>query len=334
MKRSSCTKKIGEVFICLVAVAVVAVAAYVLCRIHGIIQRQAEIVSSIVNVEGRLDLLEGNRGNLGKEIESSFNLADQVSASLDIIAIGIAVFTIFGGIFSVFNITRSKELEEAISKAEKAEENQKELIGARLLQEGLVYASRRRPYYAAKAFEKVIQEAPDTVAALTARYEILSLYADTKGVSLDSDRIQMVQGCFDELMSALDQIGGKIDHEICRHLRGDAYFTLGCTYGQFVSTHNPPDQCHIEASIGYLKKATQYSNEDVEYHKNLAYTYALAGKADWCKRELEFAIDYAEQEPLNKEHVSQKRLRALFSPIWHTLPIEFQEMLNKIFVAL
>lgn len=81
MKRSSCTKKIGEVFICLVAVAVVAVAAYILCRIHGIIQRQAEIVSSIVNVEGRLDLLEGNRGNLEKEIESSFNLADQVSAS-------------------------------------------------------------------------------------------------------------------------------------------------------------------------------------------------------------------------------------------------------------
>lgn len=136
MKRSSCTKKIGEFFICLVAVAVVAVAAYVLCRIHGIIQRQAEIVSSIVNVEGRLDLLEGNRGNLEKEIESSFNLADQVSASLDIIAIGIAVFTIFGGILSVFNIARSKELEEAISKAEKAVENQKELIGARLLQDG------------------------------------------------------------------------------------------------------------------------------------------------------------------------------------------------------
>lgn len=105
MKRSSCTKKIGEVFICLVAVAVVAVAAYILCRIHGIIQRQAEIVSSIVNVEGRLDLLEGNCGNLEREIESSFNLADQVSASLDIIAIGIAVFTIFGGILSFFNIS-------------------------------------------------------------------------------------------------------------------------------------------------------------------------------------------------------------------------------------
>lgn len=66
----------------------------------------------------------------------------------------------------------------------------------------------------------------------------------------------------------------------------------------------------------------------------LSATYALAGKADWCKRELEFAIDCAEQEPLNKEHVSQKRLRALFSPIWHTLPIEFQEMLNEIFVVL
>lgn len=78
-----------------------------------------------MNVEGRLDLLEGNRGNLEKEIESSFNLADQVSASLDIIAIGIAVFTIFGGILSVFNIARSKELEEAISKAEKAVEIRK-----------------------------------------------------------------------------------------------------------------------------------------------------------------------------------------------------------------
>ena len=334
MKRSSYVKKIGEILICLVAVAVVAVSAYVLCRIHGIIQRQEEIVSSIVNIEGRLALLEGNRENLEKEIESSFNLADQVSVSLNIIAVGIAVFTIFGGILSVFNIIRSKELEEAISKAEKAEENQKELIGARLLQEGLVYVSRHRPYYAAQAFEKVIQKAPDTAAAFTARYEILSLYADTKGVSLDSDRIQMIQECFDELMSALDQANCKIDTEICRHLRGDACFTLGCAYGQFASTHNPPDPCHIEASRGYLKKATRYSNEDVEYHKNLAYTYTLAGKMDWCKRELEFAIDCAEQEPLNKEHVSQERLKALFDPIWHTIPENFQQMLNEIFVAL
>lgn len=323
-------KKVGCLIIRFIAVAIVAAVAYVLCRVHSIVQRQEALQNAIVSIEGRLALLESNSGNLEQEIESSYNLADQVSASLDIIVIGIAIFTILGGILSVFNLTRSKELEDAISKAENAAENQKELIGARLLQEGLVYASRNRPYYALKSFEKVICQAPDTVAALMARYEILSLYADTKGVSLDSDRIQMIQGCFDELMSALNQASSNIDSEICRHLRGDAYFILGCTYGQY----NSSDQCYIETSIRYLKKATQYSNEDVEYHKNLAYTYALSGKANLCKRELEFAIDCAEQEPLNKEHVSQKRLRALFAPIWHTIPTEFQEMLNEIFVAL
>ena len=331
MKRSSRENKVEKIITLLIKAAIYAALFFALYRTYNnTMQRQDETQSSIVNIEKRLSLLEGNGSNLGKEIESSYNLADQVSASLDIIAMGIAIFAIFGGLLSVLNITRSKELEEAIFKAENAAENQKELIGARLLQEGVVYVSRRRPSYALKSFEKVIQQVPDTTVALMARYEILSLYADAK---LDSNRIQIVQKRFNELTSALDQASDKIDSEICRHLRGDACFTLGCAYGQLV-LNNSQDQGYINKSITHLKEATKYSNEDVEYHKNLAYTYALAGKIDFCKRELEFAIDCAEQEPLNKAHVSQRRLRALFIPIWDTLSIEFKEMLNEIFVAL
>jgi len=285
-----------------------------------------------VNIEGRLALLEGNRDNLEKEIESSYNLADQVSASLDIIAIGIAIFTIFGGILSVFNITRSKELEEAISKAEKAEENQKELVGARLLQEGLVYVSRHRPYYAFKAFEKVIQKAPDTVAALTARYEIFSLYADTKNSEIDLFRFLKVREKFDELLTALTEAGGRIDSDVYQHLRGDAYFALGCFYGEYASTL-PFGTNYINAAEWHFKMALKDNNADADYHRNLAYTYAMAGKKDRCRKEIEFAIDCAEREPLYKIQVSRTRLEALFNPIRETLPDDIQKMLNEILMT-
>ena len=48
-----------------------------------------------------------------------------------------------------------RRAENANSRAEMAIENQQELTGARLLQDGLVYVSRHRTYYAAKAFEEV-----------------------------------------------------------------------------------------------------------------------------------------------------------------------------------
>lgn len=293
-----------------------------------------ELKKAVLCIEERLSDTETNSMHT---MESSYNLADQVSSALGIITAGITVFTLFGGILTIFNISRSKELDDAISKAEKALENQQELIGARLLQDGLVYVSRHRTYYAIKAFKKVIRQAPNTSAALTARYEILSLYADIESSSIDSERLLIVQERFDDLIGALDKAESGIDYEIICHLRGDAYFTLGCAYGQYASTDSPPDKNHIETSIRYLRMATECNGEDVEYRKNLAYTYALAGDIKRCQRELESAIDYAKQDPfLYKPLISQERLRALFKPILDNPSQEMQEMqemLRKILFA-
>ena len=313
----SCTRKIYRFMRGLSTVILVATVIFSLYEVYNLGERHKALQNTVLRIEESLDDQKTDSTYSAREMEISYNLSDQVSTSLGIITVGVAIFTVFGGILSIFNIVRSKELENAMSKAEKALESQQELNGARLLQDGLVYVSRHRPYYALKAFEKVIEKAPNTTAALRARFEILLLYADTK----NSEQIQMTQECFNDLVGALGNADSKIDSEVCCHLRGDAYFILGCAYGQLASSYNPPDSNHIETSIEYLRLAIQCSVEDVEYHKNLACTYAIANKIDWCRNELEVAIDCAKREPLNKEQVSQKRLRALFDPIWDRLSI-------------
>ena len=119
--------------------------------------------------------------SLSKEAtdEISFGVdTDVVSVSLGIITAGIGLFALFGGILSIFNIKQSKELDIAISDAREALENQYELQGARLIQEGRVYVLRNRYKYAVNNFNQVIETLPGSISALICEFEIFSLYAD------------------------------------------------------------------------------------------------------------------------------------------------------------
>lgn len=321
-----------------IVVAIVFLCGYLLAEHHYVLKFQNEFEQAISATQENRNSISIETAN---KIISSYDLSTQVSTSLDIIAAGIAVFALFGGFLSIFNILTARELEEALSRAENANsraemaiENQQELTGARLLQDGLVYVSRHRTYYAAKAFEEVIKQVPDTIAALTARYELLSLYADIKNIPIDEYRLRKIREKFDELINALNQISDKKNPEVCRHLQGDAYFTLGCAYGRCASNYSPPNRNHINVAEWHLKMALNFDNGDVDYHRNLAYTYAMANKMNQCKRELEVAIDCAEREPLYKPLISSKRLRILFNPIWDTLSEEMHKMLNEIFMTL
>lgn len=325
----SCRRKAFRIINCLATVILIAMVAFALCKICNLNKQQEKLQNTVLEMQKQLYYQKHDTAYMVQELEASYNLSDQVSTSLGIITAGITLYTIFGGMLSVFSIIRSKELEDAISKAEKALENQKELNGARWLQDGLVYASRERPYYAVNAFEKVIKQTPDTTAALTARFEILLLYADTENTQIDFYRRRMVHKIFEKLLADLSKTNSSIDSDVRKHLHGDACFVLGCFYGECAPIFDYGIN-DLKVAECFLQMALKDNYADVEYHKGLAYTYALAGKTDHCIKELQTAIDCAEREPLYKTQVSQTRLKALFGPIWDTLSEDVQKKLNGI----
>lgn len=77
-----------------------------------------------------------------------------------------------------------------------------------------------------------------------------------------------------------------------------------------------------------MKEALRRNSGDVDYCKNLAYTYSLMDDIDKCKRQLDQAVSYVEQEPLYKPLVSSERLEKLFKPAWNILSPEMQKMLS------
>lgn len=323
--QKSCVKKIFSCIKAIFQVFTVCLCAFVLVRYCCIIKQQHDIQNRILAIAIEETLRENNvlTDYIPIETLSSYNLADQVSVSLGIVSAGICAFALFGGILSIFNIVRSKELEQMASQMEGLLENQHELEGARLLQDGIVYVSRGRIHYAIDCFDKVILQVPDTVAALTARYERLSIYADN---FTDEATLFEIQEMFNDLQTVIGK--SKKPSEIYRQIMTDACFTLGCAYGKCAMFHSPVDKNYICAAEFYLKEALRRNSGDVDYCKNLAYTYSLMDDIDKCKRQLDQAVSYVEQEPLYKPLVSSERLEKLFKPAWNILSPEMQKMLS------
>ena len=98
-------------------------------------------------------------------------------------------------------------------------------------------------------------------------------------------------------------------------------------YGKYATNHIGN---YIDLAEQYLKEALRYNNRDVDYHRNLAYTYAMANNIDKCKIELEAALDCANREPLFKPLVSYDRLQKLFEPIGGDFSRKMREMIINI----
>lgn len=120
---------------------------------------------------------------------------------------------------------------------------------------------------------------------------------------------------FDKLTVALNCSGEKRDYDLCRQLRGDAYFTLGCAYGVYVSGHRGASDDQTQKAKKYLNEAIKYDPGNADYHRNLALAYAEDGDMDECKRMLEAAVNCAKQDPLYRPLVSRDRLEKLFASL-------------------
>lgn len=280
-------------------------------------------------IEKRLCELEKNlQNNISfNEVEynKSLEITDDVSLSLGIISAGISVFAIFGGILSVLNILRAKELEDAMNTTAQMKESQQELASARLVQEGRVYAMRSRNKYAVDCFERAITCAPESTSALIAEYELLSLYADVlPGSRENMEELRRKVQCLVEKLNKHKTLEKQL-------LKADAYFLLGCVCGSYSLNQKCERDKLLKESECYFNKAIECDKGNVDFYRNLALTYALANEKEKCKIKLQFAIDISKQEVLYAGMVDNKRLERLFKPSWAYLTREVKNMLNKSF---
>lgn len=297
-------------------VLLVAISVFLLVKFCYIESAQEQIETRLTSIENTL------QDNASTEYDNrSIELADEVSLALGIISAGIGVFAIFGGVLSILNIWRSKELENAISTTAKMTEDQRELASARLVQEGRVYAMRNRSKYAVDSFNRAILNAPESVAALSAEYELIALYADA--LPSKEENITKIQEKVDALVEKLDRLRvleGRL-------LKADAYFTLGCFYGGCYLEGNRNSADFWDKSEFYFKKAIKCDKANVDFYRNLAITYALTNDVEKCQENLRFAIYFSESEPLYATLVDSERLSKLFSPYWKYLSKKMKNML-------
>ena len=263
----------------------------------------------------------------------SFGMSmDAVSVSLGIITAGISVFALFGGILSIINIKQSKELDAAIDNAQKALENQNELLGARLIQEGRVYALRNRYKYAENNFNKVIETLPGTVSALICEYEIFSLYADI-GTPEDIGTLEYRENLDHRFESLIKKIEySKVAADEGKMIKADTYFTYGCICGNCALTEEGQKRkILLSKSVEAFSNAIELDNGNVDFYRNQAISYALADDIDKCKSALNKGRVLAESDILYSHLVDRERLKKLFKPSSIYLSDQMKEMLKREF---
>lgn len=310
--------KVYSVFSAFLMVLLVAISLFLLVKFCYIKSAQGQIEARLTSIENTL------QNNVSDEYDNrSIELMDEASLALGIISAGIGVFAIFGGVLSILNVWRSKELENAISTTAKMAEDQRELASARLVQEGRVYAMRNRSKYAVDSFNRAILNAPESVSALSAEYELIALYADA--LPGKEENIVIIQEKVEAFVEKLDR--RRVPEG--RLLKADMYFTLGCFYGNCYLENDRNSADFLGKSEAYFKKAIKCDKGNVDFYRNLAITYALANDIKNCQESLGFAVHFSESEPLYATLVDSSRLSKLFSLSWEYLSVETKKMLGK-----
>ena len=270
--------------------------------------------------------------SLSKEAtdEISFGVdTDVVSVSLGIITAGIGLFALFGGILSIFNIKQSKELDIAISDAREALENQYELQGARLIQEGRVYVLRNRYKYAVNNFNQVIETLPGSISALICEFEIFSLYADI----LPLEYKERLNEQFETLIRKLDSCNGHVNES--KMLKADAYFTYGCVCGNYALNENGQKRkMLLDKSIEAFSNAIALDSSNVDFYRNQAISYALTDDIDNCKLVLQKGFILSKSDILYSYLVDKERLKKLFEQSVKDLSTPIKEMIATEFGVL
>lgn len=323
--KSSATKIVSRIFEAVLIVFLVASAVFLWEKLLYIESTQRQIQTQLSGIEEALQNIKPHMET--ESIQGSGGLVEEVSISLGIVSSGIAVFAIFGGVLSIFNIWRSKELEDAIDATKKAMENQSELTSARLVQEGRVYAMRNRNAYAAHSFKRAIKNAPESTAALIAEFELIALQADT---------LPSRGGNAKELEKKVTKLVEKLDkHRVPegRLLRADAYFSLSCFFGNCAHAEPEKRLDYLEESEKYLKKAINCDKGNVDFYRHLAVTCAMLGDIKKCQFNLDMARSFSESQPLYAGLIDSDRLSKLFEPSWPYLPVKVKEMLEEKYIG-
>ena len=254
------------------------------------------------------------------------------SASMEIIAIGIGLFALFGGFLSLINVNQSREMSETTKKAKHVLKNQRELSANRFLQEGRFYTSWNRPHYARESYELAIKHGRGTFSALVAEFALISMYADI--LSDKMDKLADVEKQFEGFIKELQE--GKHYYRGRRYLRADSYFTLACIYANFVLS-----DIDISEKEKYAKKACKmfeyairedYTNPDI--YRNYAAHLSVINKMSKCKKQIRLAQKYAKKDVLLAEFMDQNRLIDLFTLRGKRSVAEAKEILSMIGVVI
>ena len=269
----------------------------------------------------------GPKYKSGKEDEKkreASQLLNWVSSVMAIIAAGIAMFALFGGFLSLINMNMSKDLREAILKANQYIKAQKESTASRYLQEGRNYYAQRKKSYAEDAYMQAIHQGENTFSASLAKYEIGLLYADSLdfGIAAQYEALKWFKKAEDDLE---ENHLGNIEYF---NLIGDIWFSRGCYYGIFADgiKEKKYKERYLNESAKCFRKAIRVGIHKVDYYRNLSATCESLKQYDECKEYLEKAYREAENDILDKSLLTTDRLYPLFG-------IEIDDKTKKVIPA-
>lgn len=268
------------------------------CRYCAISIEQRSILSQLIS---KIDNIEAQQAaasslQLISEAASISYFTDELSTIFQIIAVGIAVFSVFGATVSLINIhqyerqndkieelkqiieTERKELEKARQIFEEAQttieninEKQKAISLHRVLQDGRSYAQRKRPKYAEDLFREILtSNDSDRISELTARVERFSLYADNfpqKRQDLEKIDGERDLAGMDSFMEYLSGVGKRLLNRLESEdvqklpeghmLKADFCFTMGCLYGNYIC-------CHLDSKT-QKKQIKELQDKEINY---------------------------------------------------------------------
>lgn len=252
----------------------------------------------------------------------------KTSISMDIIACGIAVFTLYGGFLSLINLKQSAELKKTMRKAKKALRNQKELSSSRFLQEGQLYRTWHRPHYAKESYELAVKYGKNTFSALVAKYSLITMYADV--LSYKEKGIEDIEKQFKQYINELEK--GKHYYRGRKCLKADSYFTLGCIYANWFleCTDANKKGKYSDKACEMFEKSIKEDNTNPDTYRNYAAHLSAINDFKSCKVNLNLANECAKKDDIYAELMAPERLVDLFKLKGKRDEDEAKKLLSKI----
>lgn len=308
-RESKCV--LGKNLIVVVVIVALIIAVVVgCCKFREIHYWQEKVAFAISEIQQDAQQPSGSEAESASEHNMGIDrLMDQTAVLLEMISVGVALFALFGGFLSVFNILKSRELLDAIKCAHQATEDQQELHAHRLLQEGRSYAIRNRPAYAAERYQQAMDLLPNSFTALSAEYELATLYSDVTYDHQQSGQLEEIIKRFTDILSHIESTTS--DKVGIQHLRGEVYFALGCINGTYGAYQKNSRSRYVKESIKWFEKSIDCDPKNVDYYRHIAASYQLAKDNEKKYQAIEQAKRWAAKQLFYTASLSDEAINAL-----------------------